>query len=115
MSCGNHHDTDCSEVLAEVWLYLDGECDQERKRQLVQHLDECAPCLQEYGIDEKLKQLLARKCSGEIAPDGLKDRLRRQIRTAVLEQAEVSIESGPGGTTLEVRTEISATRIERRA
>ena len=107
MSCGNHHDTDCSEVLAEVWLYLDGECDQQRRAVLVQHLDECSPCLEEYGIDEKLKRLLARKCAGETAPDGLKDRLRRQI----LAQAEVSVESGPGGTTVEVRT----TRVERRS
>lgn len=105
MSCGDHHDTDCSEVLAEVWLYLDGECDQERRALLVQHLDECSPCLVEYGLDEKLKALLARKCSGETAPEGLKDRLRRQI----LEQAEVSVETGPGGTTVEVRT----TRVER--
>ena len=31
MSCGDHHDTDCSEVLAEVWLFLDQECDQGRR------------------------------------------------------------------------------------
>ncbi|MCF7550505.1 mycothiol system anti-sigma-R factor [Pseudonocardia sp. WMMC193] len=105
MSCGEHHDTDCSEVLAEVWLYLDGECDKERRAVLVQHLDECSPCLAEYGLDEKLKQLLARKCSGETAPETLKAKLRKQI----LQQAQVSVESGPGGTTVEVRT----TRIER--
>jgi mycothiol system anti-sigma-R factor len=61
MSCGNHHDTDCSEVLAEVWLFLDHECDDGRRRLLAQHLDECEPCLSEYGIDEKLKRLLAAK------------------------------------------------------
>jgi mycothiol system anti-sigma-R factor len=109
MSCGNHHETDCSEVLAEVWLFLDGECDQGRKKLLVQHLDECGPCLAEYGIDEKLKALLARKCGGEQAPNGLRSRLRDQIRSAVLEQADVTVESGPGGTSVEVRR----TRIER--
>ncbi|MHA6792946.1 mycothiol system anti-sigma-R factor [Pseudonocardia bannensis] len=109
MSCGNHHETDCSEVLAEVWLFLDHECDPERRALLAQHLDECEPCLAEYGIDEKLKELLARKCGGEHAPNGLKARLREQIRHAVLEQAEVTVESGPGGTTVEVRT----TRVER--
>lgn len=109
MSCGNHHDTDCSEVLAEVWLFLDGECDGGRKALLKQHLEECGPCLQEYGIDEKLKKLLATKCGGEHAPDGLKNRLREQIKVKVLEQAEVRVESGPGGTTVEVRS----TRIER--
>ena len=41
-----------SEVLAEVWLYLDGECDKERRAVLVQHLDECSPCLAEYGLDD---------------------------------------------------------------
>jgi len=110
MSCGNHHDTDCAEVLAEVWLFLDHECDEGRRALLAQHLDECGPCLAEYGIDEKLKRLLASKCRGEQAPDGLKTRLRQQIRTAVLEQAEVTVESGPAGTTVEIRT----TRVERR-
>jgi len=27
MSCGEPHETDCSEVLAEVWLLLDNEVD----------------------------------------------------------------------------------------
>ncbi len=102
--------TGCSEVLAEVWLFLDRECDADRRAVLEQHLDECAPCLAEYGIDEKLKALLARKCGGDVAPSGLKERLRSQIRSAVLEQAEVHVESGPDGSTVSVR----ATRIERR-
>ncbi|MGI5125603.1 mycothiol system anti-sigma-R factor [Pseudonocardia sp. CA-107938] len=111
MSCGDHHDTDCSEVLAEVWLFLDNECDQERRALLAQHLDECAPCLGEYGIDEKLKELLGKKCGGEHAPESLRDRLRQQIRTAVLEQAEVTVEQTATGTTVEVR----ATRVERQS
>jgi mycothiol system anti-sigma-R factor len=112
MSCGNHHDTDCSEVLAEVWLFLDQECDDGRRRLLAQHLDECQPCLSEYGIDEKLKRLLAAKCGGEHAPVELKNRLRQQIRFAVLEQAEVTVEAGPEGVTTTV--EVRSTRIERR-
>jgi hypothetical protein len=28
MSCGSHHDTPCSEVLARVYSYLDGELDK---------------------------------------------------------------------------------------
>ncbi|MBC3193716.1 mycothiol system anti-sigma-R factor [Pseudonocardia sp. C8] len=94
--------TDCGEVLAEVWLFLDRECDPDRRRILQQHLDECAPCLAEYGIDEKLKALLARKCGGESAPESLKDRLRTQIRSAVLEQAQVTVERRPEGTSVSV-------------
>ena len=108
MSCGKPHETDCAEVLAEVWLFLDHECDDARRRLLERHLDECQPCLAEYGLDEKLKKLLATKCT-EAAPPGLKDRLRASIRTTVLEQADVTVESTSAGTVVEVRT----TRIER--
>jgi mycothiol system anti-sigma-R factor len=111
VSCGDEHETDCNEVLAEVWLFLDQECNQNRRDLLRQHLDECHPCLAQYGLEEKLKELLARKCGGEQAPNTLKARLRDQIRLAVLEQAEVTVESGPGGTT---SIEVRSTRIERR-
>jgi mycothiol system anti-sigma-R factor len=85
MSCGKPHETDCSEVLAEVWLFLDHECDQTRRQLLEIHLDECSPCLEQYGIEEHLKILLARKCGGEHAPDALKERLRESIRQTVIE------------------------------
>jgi mycothiol system anti-sigma-R factor len=106
--CGNH-EADCNDVLAEVWLFLDHECDQSRRELLSRHLNECHPCLAVYGIEEKLKELLARKCGGEQAPNELRARLRDQIRSAVLEQAEVTIEHGPSGTSVEVRH----TRIQR--
>jgi mycothiol system anti-sigma-R factor len=85
MSCGEPHETDCSEVLSEVWLFLDHECDEKRRRLLEQHLDECSPCLEQFGIDEHLKVLLARKCGGEHAPDALKQRLRAEIRKTVVD------------------------------
>jgi len=110
MSCGQPHETDCAEVLAEVWMFLDNECDKERRALLARHLDECAPCLAEYGLEEKLKRLLAAKCGGEQAPPAL----REQIRVAVLRQAQVTVAENADGstqTTVEVRT----TQIEHRS
>ncbi|MFC4853554.1 mycothiol system anti-sigma-R factor [Actinophytocola glycyrrhizae] len=92
MSCGEHHETDCSEVLSEVWLFLDHECDDKRRRLLEQHLDECSPCLEQFGIEEHLKVLLARKCGGEHAPDSLKQRLRDEIRKTVVDQGGVPVQ-----------------------
>lgn len=89
MSCGKPHETDCSEVLAEVWLFLDNECNLSRRRLLERHLNECSPCLERYGLDEHLKTLLATKCGGEHAPDGLRDRLRATIRKTVLDHGVV--------------------------
>jgi len=109
MSCGDPHETDCSEVLSEVWLFLDNEMDGEQRRLLAQHLDECAPCLAEYGLEEKLKRLLATKCGGEQAPAAL----REQIRGAVLRQAQVTHTESADGTTftrVEVRTTVNVER-----
>ncbi|GGM80177.1 mycothiol system anti-sigma-R factor [Longimycelium tulufanense] len=105
MSCGKPHETPCNEVLAEVWLFLDQECDQRRRQKLEQHLDECGHCLEQYGIEEQIKILLARKCGGDHAPDALKQRLRDSIRRTVLEQAEVTVEYHPeGGSSVEIRS-----------
>ena len=89
MSCGKPHETPCTEVLSEVWMFLDRECDPTRRQLLQQHLDECHPCLEEYGIDEHLKVLLASKCGGEHAPESLKQRLRASIRQTVIAQGGV--------------------------
>ena len=43
MSCGEPHETDCREVLEEVYLYLDLECGEERRTLIRHHLDECGP------------------------------------------------------------------------
>ncbi|MGH3928654.1 MAG: mycothiol system anti-sigma-R factor [Pseudonocardiaceae bacterium] len=108
MSCGDPHETDCSEVLAEVWLFLDNECDHERRGLLKRHLEECGPCLEEFGIEEHLKALLARKCGGDHAPDAFKQRLRESIRDIMMRQAvlgaEVTVQEDDDGTIVEVRT-----------
>jgi len=88
MTCGERQTTDCSEVLAAVWLYLDQECDCERRELLQHHLDECGPCLEQYGIEEQLKALLARKCGGEQAPSELRQRLRESIQAVMMAAAE---------------------------
>ncbi len=77
-ACGSGA-TDCSEVLRDVWLFLDDEMDPERRAVVQHHLDDCSPCLLEAGLDAKLKALLRTKCGGERAPDGLRDRLVTQF------------------------------------
>ncbi|MFD8499495.1 mycothiol system anti-sigma-R factor [Amycolatopsis sp. NPDC059657] len=101
--CGSNDPDDkvnCDEALAEIYLLLDKECSAAHEAELRKHLDRCPPCLEEYGIDEQLKQLLHRKCGGEHAPEDLKERLRASIRKTV---------ESRGGLTIE-RTEISIER-----
>ena len=76
---------ECAAVIAEVWTLLDGECTAETRDKLRHHLEECPTCLRYYGVEERVKSLIAKKCSGEKAPEGLRERLRIEIsRTTII-------------------------------
>jgi len=55
VSCGKPHEVPCDEVLHKVFLFLDSECDQLSRTHIAQHLDECGPCLQYFGIEREIK------------------------------------------------------------
>lgn len=70
---------ECDEVIKEVYLYLDAECSEIRRSAIREHLEECSPCLAEYGIEKEVRALVHRCCSGESAPQEVKDRLRTKL------------------------------------
>ncbi|GIE27596.1 hypothetical protein Ait01nite_006410 [Actinoplanes italicus] len=74
-----HEENDCSSVLSEVYLYLDLECSEDRRQLIQKHLDECAGCLREFGIEHEVKALVSRCCGDERAPAELRDRLRSKL------------------------------------
>jgi mycothiol system anti-sigma-R factor len=85
VSCGDPHETDCRDVLAEVYLYLDLECGDDQRAVIRAHLDECSPCLREFGVEHEVKSLVARCCGAEVAPVELKQRLRIRLAELVFE------------------------------
>jgi mycothiol system anti-sigma-R factor len=84
MSCGNHHDTPCSQVLDAVSAYLDGEMGEHEAAHIAQHFDECAPCLREYGIYQEVKLLVHRCCGGDQMPDDMRARVVSRIRAVTV-------------------------------
>ena len=89
MSCGEPHETPCSEVLEAVYLYLDGEQDTAHREQVRIHLDECAPCLRQYGLEQAVKALVARSCGRDHAPTDLRDRVLLRIQQVRVEIEQV--------------------------
>ncbi|MEV5568780.1 mycothiol system anti-sigma-R factor [Spirillospora sp. NPDC052269] len=94
MSCGDEHETSCSEVLAQVYSYLDGELDDGGCGEVREHLDECGPCLREYGLEEAVKRLVKKGCESEAAPDDLRAKVLGRI-----EQICVELKETDGGAT----------------
>jgi len=89
MSCGNHHDTPCTEVLARVYSYLDGELDDSGCSEVRQHLDECGPCLREYGLEDVVKKLVGKSCGCDPVPSDLRTKVLGKIA-----QVRAEIEAG---------------------
>ena len=80
MSCGKPHETPCSEVLARLESYLDREIEEQGFAQIRQHLDECGPCLREYGLEDVVKRLVHKCCGSETAPSELRVKVLVRIR-----------------------------------
>ena len=88
MSCGKPHEVPCSEVLARVYSYLDGEIEDKSLAQIREHLDECGPCLREFGLEEAVKRLVHKCCGHEAVPG----ELRAKVLTRIAEvRAEIEI------------------------
>lgn len=80
--------TECAAVIAEVWTLLDGECTEATRDRLRVHLEECPACLRQYGVEERIKKLIASRCSGEKAPHYLVERVRLEIsRTTIIRKS----------------------------
>ena len=76
---------DCSLVIRQVWALLDGEVTDGSRDELRRHLEQCPACLRHYGVEERIKKLIATKCSGEKAPAYLVERVRLEIsRTTII-------------------------------
>ncbi len=87
MSCGKHHDVDCSQILERVYVFIDDELETADCRQIQEHLDECGPCLREVDLERLVKALVARSCH-ESAPVELRQRVMFSIRQVQLEISE---------------------------
>ncbi|MGH3355631.1 MAG: mycothiol system anti-sigma-R factor [Nocardioidaceae bacterium] len=96
MSCGKPHDKDCAEVLENLFLFLDREIGEASCAEIQHHLDECAPCLAKYNLEQVVKTLVARSCS-EPAPPSLRDRVLLQIHSVHVEITETRRDPGLSG------------------
>lgn len=89
MSCGNHHDTPCSQVLEAIYLYLDNEEGAVERTLITVHLEECGPCRDEFGVEEMLKVMIGRACGSEPAPVAIYERIVAQMADIQVEITRV--------------------------
>jgi anti-sigma factor (TIGR02949 family) len=79
MSCGEPHETDCSEVLDHLYEYLDREMPDSDCEKFREHFDECSPCLEKYGLEQEVKKLVKRCCGHDEVPTDLRSKVMSRI------------------------------------
>ena len=73
----------CKEVLQRAYLFLDGEVLSEEERLQIQvHLDECAPCLEHYGLEREMVFVTARLKGKTECPQKLKAKIQNLLEEA---------------------------------
>jgi mycothiol system anti-sigma-R factor len=88
MSCGDPHDVDCASVLERVYEYIDNEMVEIDYATVKEHLDECSPCLAEFGLEQAVKALVHRACGCDDVPADLRSKVLGRIRQAQRDLAE---------------------------
>ena len=76
----------CDDVLSHVFEFLDNETEPERRAVIAEHLEDCSPCLRQFGIEQEFKALVRRRCGGDAPPPGLRDRIKLQLTTVSFEE-----------------------------
>lgn len=72
----------CREALDKLYAYLDRELDSESVDEIRVHLDDCSPCGNAFGFEERL--LVAIKAGlREEVPHVVIERIRATIRTQI--------------------------------
>lgn len=79
MSCGRPHATSCTEVIASLSAYIDGEVGASEYRLIAIHITECPPCEREEQVQRTVKALVVRATTVSRAPDSLHQRIRAQL------------------------------------
>ena len=79
MSCGNPHQTPCTDVLHALVLFIDGEIEDQQVSHAIEfHLSECPPCADEQLAEHRFRKLLSRSCT-ETAPQELRQRIASDL------------------------------------
>jgi mycothiol system anti-sigma-R factor len=65
---------DCDAAIHELYGYLDGELTEERRTEIVEHLDYCGPCAGAAGFEAELRKVIADRCKDHV-PDALRQKI----------------------------------------
>lgn len=78
MADGEDDRVDCSDLVAELFEFLDGELTERRRVLIERHMNGCVDCHEVMEFHAELKTTIASKCRDDVPP-GLEARIARVL------------------------------------
>ena len=76
---------ECSKMIDRIYAFHDHELCVAEADEIREHLLACEPCLDRFDVENAMRVVIRRCCSGEHAPDTLRLRVRTSFtRTVVI-------------------------------
>jgi mycothiol system anti-sigma-R factor len=97
MTSGLPHFTSCADVLARVYEFIDNELAEADCAHIKQHLDECGPCLREFGLEQLVKDVVSRACGRETPPEDLRSKVMFRIQQVQVEITTAEVKTPTAG------------------
>lgn len=70
---------DCSEALAEIYTFLDGELTDGKRALIAAHLEGCNPCIEAFDFEAELRMVISAKARSDEVPERLRVRIFEKL------------------------------------
>ena len=77
-------DRECAVALERLYEFLDHELADADADAVRAHLEACEPCLDAYDVEEHVRALVRRCCTGPRAPERLRVRVTQVTTTTTI-------------------------------
>ena len=72
------HEGECTEVVQELYTFIDGYITEERRVRIESHLNDCVGCFEAFDFEAELRIVVPHRCRDRV-PDELKARIMQAL------------------------------------
>jgi mycothiol system anti-sigma-R factor len=71
--------SECEEAIHKIYHFMDGLLDEEKRKQIAKHLDDCKPCGKAFDFEQEIRKVIADKCK-DVVPESLREKIAEAIK-----------------------------------
>jgi anti-sigma factor (TIGR02949 family) len=75
-----YSDEECDEIISKLEQLLDGELNGEKKKEVVEMVNNCEYCLEQYRIEKSLRNLIRKGFSNLMMGNSLVNSIKESIK-----------------------------------